>query len=344
MSYHDRTKLLLLKKLILLRMLKERRERDRHTESEDSTSNEGSSEDVDDAASSNANRHSSKVEALRKGYEEQITSMKANMEAAQHKLHEKDQEVSRLRSRCGVLTWLLEQNRGFGGTADSLDREGNNPSAEFVSQMQLDNPCSLADDPDEASMMEPTVWPPQQAQSALDLQNQLTCKEQEVSRLRRMILAMSDLFSTHPPTRLPIDKVSVLSCEAGDVVLLSFHPGRQSYMVFYLGYVLHFPHSECLETLGLQTAPGAVRKNWVLAEVLEKTYCKACEQSQEQYRIRAGTWFYSVRCKLWDKEAAKRRDCQPQPSLRDLIDGTSPPSEDSWTAGSSSASSKPLTP
>uniref|UniRef100_V5HCS7 Putative pre-autophagosomal structure membrane n=1 Tax=Ixodes ricinus TaxID=34613 RepID=V5HCS7_IXORI len=308
-------------------------------------------EDVVDTSSSDADRHASELKSLCRKYEEQISFMKANMEAVHCRLleeaisraiHDKDEELSRIQGRCDELTRLLEQNKGLGGTAESLDQEDNNPSTELVSQMQLGVPCSQADDPNGASMMESTVRLPQQADPFRDLRNQLMCKEQEVSRLQQKMMAMSDTFGTQPLS-LPTDKVSVLTCSAGDVVLLCFDEGHQNYVLFVLGPVLHFLHTDCLETLGLQTAPGAIRKGWVLAEVLEKEYCQA-RKSQNRYRVPAGTRFYRVKCKLWDKEAAMRREHQRRHSLRGLTTTTSMLSEESSAQGNVSAPGEPFSP
>lgn len=308
-------------------------------------------EDIVDTSSSDADRHASELKSLCRKYEEQISFMKANMEAVHCRLLEKaisraiqdkDEELSRIQGRCDELTRLLEQSKGLGGTAESLDQEDNNPSTELVSQMQLGVPCSQADDPNGASMMESTVRLPQQADPFRDLRNQLMCKEQEVSRLQQKMMAMSDTFGTQPLS-LPTDKVSVLTCSAGDVVLLCFDEGHQNYVLFVLGPVLHFLHTDCLETLGLQTAPGAIRKGWVLAEVLEKEYCQA-RKSQNRYRVPAGTRFYRVKCKLWDKEAAMRREHQRRHSLRGLTTTTSMLSEESSAPGNVSAPGEPFSP
>lgn len=305
-------------------------------------------EDVIDTASDDADRHAGELEALRRGYEEQIACMKANMEATHRRLleeaisravQEKEEEVSRLQSRYNEL---LEQNKGLGGTTDSLEQQDNNPSTELVSQMQLSVSCSLSDDPNGISMTESMVRLPQQADPVLELRNQLMYKEQEVSRLQQKVMAMSDTFGAQPPS-LPTDKVSVLTCSAGDVVLLCFDEGHQNYVLFVLGPVLHFLHTDCLESLGLQKAPGAIRKGWVLAEVLEKEYCQA-RKSLNRYRVPAGTRFYRVKCKLWDKEAAMRREHQRRHSLRGLTTGASMFSEESSTAAGGSASGEPFCP
>ncbi|KAH9363475.1 hypothetical protein HPB48_005992 [Haemaphysalis longicornis] len=107
-------------------------------------------------------------------------------------------------------------------------------------------------------------------------------------------------------------------CNPGDVVLLCFDENHQNYVVFLLGPSLHFLHTDCLDVLGLKTAPGTVRKGWVLAEVIDKEFCQA-RKPQNRYHVAFGTRFYRVKAKPWDKEAAVRRVQQrrtpPRPSL-----------------------------
>lgn len=180
--------------------------------------------------------------------------------------------------------------------------------------------CSLEEaklDPSGDSMMESTVKLPHSADPMLlELRSQLLEKQNEVNRLQQQVMAMSDNFGTQLQPS-PIDKVSILSCQPGDVVLLCYDEGHQNYVLFVLGPNLHFLHTDCLDTLGLKTAPGTVRKGWVLAEVVEKEFCQA-RKPQNRYHVPAGTRFYRVKAKPWDKEAAVRREQQRRSSLRSL--------------------------
>lgn len=179
--------------------------------------------------------------------------------------------------------------------------------------------CSLEEakvDPCGESMMESTVKLPYSADTMLELKNQLFDKQKEVNRLQQQVMAMSDNFGTQLQTH-HFDKVSVLTCQPGDIVLLCYDEGHQNYILFVLSPNLHFLHTDCLDTLGLKTAPGTVRKGWVLAEVVEKEFCQA-RKPQNRYRVPAGTRFYRVKAKPWDKEAAVRREQQRRSSLRSL--------------------------
>lgn len=180
--------------------------------------------------------------------------------------------------------------------------------------------CSLEEarpDPCGDSMMESTVKLPHSADPMLlELKSQLLEKQNEVNRLQQQVMAMSDNFGAQLQPS-PIDKVSILTCQPGDIVLLCYDEGHQNYVLFVLGPNLHFLHTDCLDTLGLKTAPGTVRKGWVLAEVVEKEFCQA-RKPQNRYRVATGTRFYRVKAKPWDKEAAVRREQQRRLSLRSL--------------------------
>lgn len=180
--------------------------------------------------------------------------------------------------------------------------------------------CSLEEarpDPCGESMMESTVKLPHSADPMLlELKSQLLEKQNEVNRLQQQVMAMSDNFGAQLQPS-PVDKVSILTCQPGDIVLLCYDEGHQNYVLFVLGPNLHFLHTDCLDTLGLKTAPGTVRKGWVLAEVVEKEFCQA-RKPQNRYRVATGTRFYRVKAKPWDKEAAVRREQQRRSSLRSL--------------------------
>lgn len=180
--------------------------------------------------------------------------------------------------------------------------------------------CSLEEakpDPCGDSMMESTVKLPHSADPMLlELKSQLLEKQNEVNRLQQQVMAMSDNFGAQLQPS-PVDKVSILTCQPGDIVLLCYDEGHQNYVLFVLGPNLHFLHTDCLDILGLKTAPGTVRKGWVLAEVVEKEFCQA-RKPQNRYRVATGTRFYRVKAKPWDKEAAIRREQQRRSSLRSL--------------------------
>ncbi|KAH8031060.1 hypothetical protein HPB51_012748 [Rhipicephalus microplus] len=83
-------------------------------------------------------------------------------------------------------------------------------------------------------------------------QTRLELQQEWESRMPGFKMAMSDNFGTQLQPS-PIDKVSILSCQPGDVVLLCYDEGHQNYVLFVLGPNLHFLHTDCLDTLGLKT-------------------------------------------------------------------------------------------
>ncbi|XP_022248429.1 RB1-inducible coiled-coil protein 1-like isoform X2 [Limulus polyphemus] len=102
------------------------------------------------------------------------------------------------------------------------------------------------------------------------------------------------------------DKVSVLTCNIGDVILLCYDDRYQNYLAFYLGPVLHFLHTDSLDALGLKTMSGEPRKLYTLAEVTNKEYCQA-KKAQNRYKLSVGSRFYRIKAKSWSKETQSRR-------------------------------------
>lgn len=158
------------------------------------------------------------------------------------------------------------------------------------------------------SMMASTVAVPYEKVS--ELENIIKDKEEEMKLLQQRMMGLSMTASTSALTQL--DKVAVLSCNIGDIVLLTYDERFENYIVFTIGYVLHFLHTDCLEALML--GPGESRKSWALAEITEKEYCQA-KKAQNRYRVPLGTKFYRVRAKPWDKEGSIRRRRTTTPSI-----------------------------
>lgn len=144
-----------------------------------------------------------------------------------------------------------------------------------------------------------------------ELKMKLQKKEIEVEELKQKLASQSVCVNSHVP--ISTDKVSVLTCEIGDIVLLCFDEKHDNYMVFFLGPVLHFLHTECLETLGFKNVSDENRRTWALAEVINKEYCLA-KKPHNRYKVPVGTRFYRVKAKPWDKEMAIRRQHQRRSS------------------------------
>ncbi|KAK7099647.1 RB1-inducible coiled-coil protein 1-like isoform X2 [Littorina saxatilis] len=120
-------------------------------------------------------------------------------------------------------------------------------------------------------------------------------REQKINDLETKLMGMSMTTSIRREIR---DKVSILTCNVGDLVLLCLDERHDQYVVFTVGSTLHFLHSDCLEVLGLKSAEGEPRKNWVLAEVTEREYCQA-RKAQNRFKVPVNTKFYRVKAKAW---------------------------------------------
>ncbi|RWS26796.1 RB1-inducible coiled-coil protein 1-like protein [Leptotrombidium deliense] len=135
-----------------------------------------------------------------------------------------------------------------------------------------------------------------------ELQNTVKSRDFEISKLQQKISELSITGSTIGQT----DRVAVLSCEAGDIVLLCYDERYESYIVFTLNPVLHFVHTESVEALKLNSGPGEAPRSWALAEITDKEYCQA-KKAQNRYNVPVNTRFYRVKAKSWNKGNVLRR-------------------------------------
>ncbi|CAG2115227.1 unnamed protein product, partial [Medioppia subpectinata] len=123
-------------------------------------------------------------------------------------------------------------------------------------------------------------------------------KESEISRLNR-ILRDSDMSQSSSAIGR-IERVSVLGCEVGDIVLIYYEEKFNNYIVFTLNNVLHFVHTDCLDALSLKSVTGEAHQRWTIAEVTDKEYCQA-KKAQNRYRVALNTKFYRVKAKPWNR-------------------------------------------
>ena len=110
--------------------------------------------------------------------------------------------------------------------------------------------------------------------------------------------------------------MSINTADKGDVVLVLWADEHNNYQIYHevgniynvkifgnifshQGAVLHFLHTDSITTLGLVEAGGR-RKKYITAEVVEKEYCQA-KKAENRFRVRQGTKFYRVRCKLLER-------------------------------------------
>merc|ERR1712183_1055310 len=83
------------------------------------------------------------------------------------------------------------------------------------------------------------------------------------------------------------------------MVLVVWSDDHTNYQIYHEGTVLHFLHTESITTLDLVEV-GGNRKKYITAEVVEKEYCQA-KKAENRFRVRQGTKFYRVKCKLLDR-------------------------------------------
>ncbi|ERL83555.1 hypothetical protein D910_03946 [Dendroctonus ponderosae] len=80
---------------------------------------------------------------------------------------------------------------------------------------------------------------------------------------------MSRSETSTRPHRLSID-----SCKIGDVVLLLWDPVHENFKILQESKHTYFPHSDCLEKLGLLVTEGKPNKLYCLGEVVDREYCQ----------------------------------------------------------------------
>ncbi len=124
--------------------------------------------------------------------------------------------------------------------------------------------------------------------------------------------------------------MSITSVARGDVVLFCLDEGNDHYVVFHMGPIIHFLHSDCLPAMGLSTPTGTTttttpaaeavvadssqasvsapsasagagqRRQWALGEVTDKEYCQA-KKAANRFKVPIGTRFYRVKAVPWSK-------------------------------------------
>ncbi|XP_051969967.1 RB1-inducible coiled-coil protein 1-like isoform X2 [Xyrauchen texanus] len=137
----------------------------------------------------------------------------------------------------------------------------------------------------------------EEKQRILILERTLHMKEEENKRLsqRLMSQSMSSVSSRHT------EKIAIRDFQVGDLVLIILDERHDNYVLFTVGPILYFLHSESLIALDLKPATGATRRPWVLGKVMEKEYCQA-KKAQNRFKVPLGTKFYRVKAVPWNKK------------------------------------------
>ncbi|KAL8606379.1 hypothetical protein ACOMHN_020533 [Nucella lapillus] len=132
------------------------------------------------------------------------------------------------------------------------------------------------------------------------IEQELQARDQKIKELEKKLMEMSMAGSLRKEAH---DKVSILTCQVGDIVLLCLDERHGQYVVFTLGNTLHFLHSDCIDSLGLRPVEGEQRKNWVLAEVTDREYCQA-RKAQNRFKVAVNSKFYRVKAKPWSPKSS----------------------------------------
>ncbi|XP_018567229.1 RB1-inducible coiled-coil protein 1 isoform X2 [Anoplophora glabripennis] len=100
-------------------------------------------------------------------------------------------------------------------------------------------------------------------------------------------------------------KVNIESCKAGDLVLVLWDPGHESFQVLQENKHMYFLHSDYLEVLGLEVSDGKPNKFHCTGVVIDKEYCHA-RKSENRYRVPKGTKFFRVKVQPLPSSAASK--------------------------------------
>ena len=122
--------------------------------------------------------------------------------------------------------------------------------------------------------------------------------EENLKQLQEENRQLKDQLSKSMTSLISTGKVSVMSADKGEIVLLIWSDVHANYSVYHEGNIMHFLHTESIEEMGLGT--GSSRKKYITAEVVEKEYCQA-KKPENRFKVPQGTKFYRVKCKHIEK-------------------------------------------
>jgi len=197
-------------------------------------------------------------------------------EAIRKVIEEKDKKISSLE---------LSLNEKMSSNNQSLLRTLEDQLAEVQrNNAQLESELSEAQNKLKQQMT-CSVMPVEASESVKQLQEENLKLKQELSR------SASSLISG--------GRVSVTSADRGDLVLVIWSEEFTNYTIYQEGPALHFLHTDSRAGLDLVDQQGN-RKKHITAEVVEKEYCQA-KKAENRFKVKQGTKFYRVKCKLVDR-------------------------------------------
>lgn len=211
------------------------------------------------------------------------------------KLNEEKSKLEDIKTR--AMSHLSDKEREYNAARRQLEDDlalTRQQLSQYQSQLQAMSTISVP------SVME--VSQTEDSSRIASLEDELKSKSEKIAELQQKMMEISMTTSTR---HIAEDKVSITSCNVGDLALFCLDDRHDQYVVFTIGSTLHFLHTDCQDTLGLKPNPGETKKSWVLAEITEKEYCQA-KKPQNRFKVPVGTKFYRVKAKPWRPESGAR--------------------------------------
>ena len=250
------------------------------------------------------NKVSSKKDSIITELKDKETALVEKLKVAQEtidKLTEEKSKVEDVKTR--ALAHLNDKEREFMASKRSLENNVSMLKQQLTQyQQQIQSMSVMA--VSSAPVMDVSELDETGSKAKISLlEEDVKLKQDEISKMEQKLSEMTMTASTRSVVQ---DKVSITSCNTGDLALFCLDERHDQYVVFTIGSTLHFLHSECIEPLGLQSNPSENRKSWVLAEITEKEYCQA-KKPQNRFKVPLGTKFYRVKAKPWTRDTSPRK-------------------------------------
>ncbi|XP_054712123.1 RB1-inducible coiled-coil protein 1-like [Uloborus diversus] len=135
------------------------------------------------------------------------------------------------------------------------------------------------------------------------LRKKLKLKEEEFEKLATKFIHVAG--SRSRPSYSCNDckhKISIFSCEVGDLILICYEEKHENFIVFHLGNYQHFLHTDSFQALNLKIPIGSSER-WAVGTITSKEFC-ITKKLNNRYKVGLGTKFYRVKVKPWDRDKA----------------------------------------
>ncbi|XP_035228857.1 RB1-inducible coiled-coil protein 1-like isoform X2 [Stegodyphus dumicola] len=138
-------------------------------------------------------------------------------------------------------------------------------------------------------------------QTMESLKKKLHKKEKECQELTAKFAALYKSGSGEDRSCLDCkNKISILTCNVGDLVLLCYEERNENFKVFHFGSFVHFLHQDSLQALNLKI-PAESSEKWALGIVVNKEFC-VTKKPNNRYKLVLGTKFYRVKVQPWNRD------------------------------------------